>query len=262
MGERFAPLFVTPAYRRLDLSEVVFEQRRRAIDDLRAVGIEADCVVIADDENLELARVAGFRTVERSNEQMGRKWNDGYETSVLDGFTHFVPIGSDSLVVPNYFLGIDPLRDVVTTGEHYALVDERGERLARTLIRDRFGVGPHVVPTRFLEKPYRPLPETLGRGADGALMAYLAAVRRSRPLRGGQRGLRFDRVDVGPLQYVGLRTKGLQMNPYSGLVGRYGTDQLQVAGPRVWEELAGAYGPEIADRLSDLYRARIARREA
>ena len=96
--------FVTPAWRRFALSAVCFEQRRRVIDELAAHGIEAHCVVVADDRNLALAREAGFETVKRDNRWLGSRFNDGIEYAGLHGAEWIVPIGSDSWIDPAYFL--------------------------------------------------------------------------------------------------------------------------------------------------------------
>ena len=55
---RMSVWFVTPAWRRYELSAVCFDQRAAVIKTLAAAGIEAHCVVIADDGNLALGTEA------------------------------------------------------------------------------------------------------------------------------------------------------------------------------------------------------------
>ncbi len=57
---------------------------------------EANCVVIGDDENLDVARDLGFPVVEAVNDYVGHKFNVGYQHAVKNGATHCMPIGSDS----------------------------------------------------------------------------------------------------------------------------------------------------------------------
>ena len=51
--------FITPAFRRYELTAVCLEQHQRVIDELAKSGIEAHQVVVADDENLDIARSRG-----------------------------------------------------------------------------------------------------------------------------------------------------------------------------------------------------------
>ena len=85
--------FVTPSWQRYDLSAVCFDQRLDVIRTLAEHGIEAHCVVVADDENLDLARERGFATVEQDNEWLGRRFNDGIEYACRNGASRVVPIG-------------------------------------------------------------------------------------------------------------------------------------------------------------------------
>ncbi len=239
----FAFAFVTPAYGRLDLSAVVFDQRRAALDELRAFGIDARAYVVADDENLDLARERGFEVVERANDFLGAKFNDGIEAAVLDGATHVATIGSDSWVVAEYVSRVDPEFPGVTTGLPYAVVDERGERLGMLLVRDRYGVGPHVVPVSLLSAPYRPIEEDIPSGCDGSLLERLE---RENP------GLRLKLVYVDPAQYVGFRTSGSQLNSYESLVSG------DVAERSPWPTLRRVFPSEIVRAAERLYAERRA----
>lgn len=53
-------LFVTPAWKRYELTRLCLWQRRLACDSLFEAGIYATSVVIADDDNLDIAREFGF----------------------------------------------------------------------------------------------------------------------------------------------------------------------------------------------------------
>src|SRR5688572_14835688 len=115
--------FVTPAWQRYELSEVCFEQRRRVIADLLSQGIEARCVIVADDENLDIARSKGFDTVERDNSGLGRKVNDGYEYAASKGAEWMVFIGSDSWIDPAFIAPLpDDPPDLVRSSPAYCAV--------------------------------------------------------------------------------------------------------------------------------------------
>jgi len=114
--------FMSPAWQRFELSAVCFEQRRRSMDVLEAAGIEARCVIVADDENLDIARGLGFDVVEQDNEWLGRKVNDGFEYAFKHGADYIVPIGSDSWLDPEFLLPLHSPR-VVRTSRFYAPVE-------------------------------------------------------------------------------------------------------------------------------------------
>ena len=73
--------FVVPAHGRLELSRICLRQLRRTCDALAENGIKATAVVVADDGNLETAREVGFGTVERDNQFVSRRFNDGVQAA-------------------------------------------------------------------------------------------------------------------------------------------------------------------------------------
>jgi hypothetical protein len=92
--------FVTPVYKRFHLTKVCLEQRARMIERLP---FKAQCVVVGDDENLDVARDLGLEVVEKDNTYIGRKFNAGYLHAVQHGATHCMPIGSDSWLHEDVF---------------------------------------------------------------------------------------------------------------------------------------------------------------
>lgn len=71
--------FVVPAHGRIPLARICLTQLRRTCDALTDYGVAATAVVVACDENLDTARDLGFATVERNNEFLSRKFNDGIQ---------------------------------------------------------------------------------------------------------------------------------------------------------------------------------------
>jgi len=96
--------FVTPVYKRFHLTKVCLEQRARMLERLP---FEAHCVVIGDDENLDVASGLGLEIVELDNDYIGRKFNAGYRHAVENGATHCMPIGSDSWLHESAFADAD-----------------------------------------------------------------------------------------------------------------------------------------------------------
>lgn len=152
---------MTPAYRRLALSEITFAQRALVCKQLAEKGIKADCVVIADDENLDIARQYGFHTVERDNEFLGTKFNDGHEFAFKSGFDFSVPVGSDMFVDYNLFTGLE---DAFTATQYYAVVKSSGNALITMDIE--WGVL-QFIPTRLMAPlDGRPCVEAITRSCD------------------------------------------------------------------------------------------------
>jgi glycosyltransferase involved in cell wall biosynthesis len=180
--------FVTPAFGRFELSEVCLRQRRSVIDTMKEQGVDAECVVIADDQNLEIARSLGFATVVRDNRWLGRKFNDGFEYAMREGADWLVPIGSDDWIDPAYLL---PLPSALARTSHfYAPVEST--RLALVSIPTPEGAGPRMYHRSLLGRNWRPSDERIRRGVDRSVLRSLGM-------------LRWEYRDVHSLQYVGFR---------------------------------------------------------
>lgn len=221
--------FVTPAYRRYALSALCFEQRAGVIRSLAARGITARCVVVADDENLDVARSFGFDTLERDNRWLGRRFNDGIAYAAQHGAEWIVPVGSDSWIAPAFF---DPLPDtsLTLTSRYYALL--KRTELAELVI-DGDGVGPYVIHRKRLPRGKRPSADELRSGVDGSTLK-------------GLRNVEWQFRDTHPLQYVGIRAFGQpQLHDYRSLVRRYG---VRVHRSSLWERLSRIYPADLVER--------------
>jgi hypothetical protein len=217
--------FVTPAWQRFALSAVCFDQRLEVIAALAKRGIEAHCVVIADDENLELARARGFDTVERDNEWLGRKFNDGIEYAGTHGADWIVPIGSDSWIDPAYFVRIP--RRAARTSRKYAVVT--ADRIAELTV-ERGGAGPYILPAAALRRSgFRPSDDQLKRGVDGSTLQGLGPVT-------------WTYRDLHPLQYIGFRGTP-HLTTYDRLWQHWGVFESDDP----WNQLAEHYSPALVD---------------
>lgn len=223
--------FVTPAWQRYKLSAVCFEQRRRVIDELAGHKIEARCVVVGDDHNLDLAASFGFDVVEQNNDWLGRKFNDGIEYAARHGAEWIVPIGSDSWIDPAYFL---PLPDHTLT---------RSSAMYAAVTQDRIGylnvanpknpAGPHMIHRSRLPESLRPARDELNRFIDSSTL-------------NGLRRVEWEFRNLHPLQYIGFRGHP-HLTPYDRLWKAWGVRES--ADP--WTELATVYPQELVDRVRD-----------
>lgn len=153
--------FVMPAWRRYALSEITFTQRKMMCLDLATKGIKADVVVIADDENLEIAKELRFHTIERDNEYLGRKFNDGHEFAMKSGYDFSIPVGSDMFIDADLFTR---LNDSFTKSKYYTVVTSRGHKMATMCLE--WGIL-QAIPTRMLKDlDGRPCLDEIAKGCD------------------------------------------------------------------------------------------------
>ncbi len=234
---------VTPAHRRFDLSEVCFAQHAWVASELAKHGIAVTSCVVADDHNLVLARRHGFATVKRKNDYLGARWNDGYQFAAAEHADFIVPLGSDSWIHPSFFDELpEPRGTDLLTGRFYAIVNEDGDKMARLSIKIAGGVGPNVVPTWLLGAVgWRPVGNTLARGCDGSLLRSLQSAH----------DIAFKWRNLDPLQYVGFKSHGEQINSYEHLAERYGGGECSP-----WEVLPAMYPADLVDAARAVYKAR------
>jgi hypothetical protein len=231
--------FVTPAWKRYELSAVCFDQRVDVIRTLATHGIEARCVVVADDENLDLARERGFDVVEQDNEWLGRKFNDGIEYACRNGASRVVPIGSDSWIDPAYFLPMTP-RQITRTSRLYCVVN--ADRMAEIYVDDIKGAGPYIIDRWALRgSGFRPAKDEIKRGVDGST------------IKGIRVQLRWQRNDIHPFQYVGFRGQP-HLTPYANLLERWGVREHSDP----WSILAEHYPLGLVERARHVLMAQEA----
>lgn len=223
--------FVTPAWKRFELTAVCLEQRRRVVEVLAAAGVEGRCVVVADDENLDIARDLGFDVVERDNDWLGRRFNDGMEYAARHGADWIVPIGSDSWIDPAYLLPLPRPRET-RTSRLYAVVE--AERMATLRVGAPGGkstAGPYMFSRRQLEDSgFRPAGDTLNKNIDSSTIA-------------GAGFVRWAERDLHPLQYIGFRGHP-HITKYSRLWERWGVAEHRDH----WARLETVYPADLVAR--------------
>lgn len=174
---------VSPAWGRFAVTRVALAQRARLADELAARGADCHSLVVADDENLEVAAEFGAVGLEHPNEPLSDKCNAGLRFAGEQGADWIVWIGSDDWIHPDAFAPIfEPMGERMTrpmvTGSRIAVVDMLNPRLRVCKARGRHGVIPWIVPRRALEPSgFRPLPGGKARGLDGWLVHGMRASR-------------------------------------------------------------------------------------
>lgn len=223
--------FITPAFRRYALAEVCFDQWKQISAALALHGIELRVVVVSDDENLELARAAGFDTVERDNDWLGRRFNDGYEYACRHGADYVTGVGSDSWIDPEYFV---PLPDptIARRGRFLSVVTRT--RLAELRLGGG-GATPFVFHRTMLEPAdLRPVRDFLHKGCDSSTIQGIrqAGVR-----------LRWEDRALGQYQHISFRAHP-HLTRYARLWAAYGVRELY----EPWSVLAEHYPVDLVAR--------------
>jgi hypothetical protein len=240
--------FVVPAHGRHDLTSICLRLLADACAVLTDNGLEATAVVIADDENLDIARELGFATVEQDNMPLGRKFNDGFQLATDPQHNprpadHVIPLGSDDWIDPELILTAPlPRPGSVTCFRQAAFVREDGRELTQLQIPFRTGVGIRILPAADIAQAgYRPAEDYELMRLDGSI---LRGIRKA--IRQPTRILNHD---LHPLQIVDWKTPGGNLYTYDSYV-RYQRD------PRIgdpFEMLADTYPGWALDAMRGVY---------
>jgi hypothetical protein len=224
--------FVVPAHERFALTDICLRLLAQTCEQMEQYEIEATAVVIADDENLDVARELGFATVYRDNEFVGRKLNDGYQLACDPDYNpepadYVVALGSDDWVDPSIFARL-PSPATVGIFNQIAVVDEKRERLAQVTAPYTGGWGIRIYSSMLMAATnYRPCQEDRKQSLD------------SSTIEGVKRALRhfpeLEALDVHPLQIVDWKSEN-NLHPYRELAS---WAKGPVADP--FEALAGFY---------------------
>jgi hypothetical protein len=240
--------FVVPAHGRLNLARVCLRQLRRTCDVLTDGGIEASAVVIASDQNLDLADELGFATVREENGALGRRLNHGYQAACDERYNpravaYVVPIGSDDWVDPELILSAPLSQDHLTCFRRCAFVREDGRRIARLSIGYPGGVGIRVIPRSFIERAqFRPADEHKRRALDTSTL---------NGLRRWNHGRTPEIVyhDLHHLQVVDFKSPAGQLNSYKACLRFTHARESE----NVWGELAEHYPDEAVEEMRAVY---------
>ncbi len=231
--------FVVPAWKRYDLSAVTFDMFKYLTDTLKERGMDAHALVVADDHNLDIARVAGLDTLEHEN-QLGAKLNAGYRYATDMGADYVCPVGSDTWLHPDAFHFMPGPNTILCT-RNYTCVDATGDR--QTVFRVGYdgGAGSRVIPVDLLASVgFEPLEPGTNKGCDGQT---LAAIRRKRDVA-------LVYTDISPFQVVGFQSS-VQVSSYDNLIDRWGVDQHEP-----FQGLYDHFPAELVDRMTAVYAAR------
>lgn len=233
--------FVTPAYERFALSDICLDQRARM---LRALPFEAHAVVIADDQNLDIAKGYGLDVVECDNKFVGRKFNKGYQYAKAHGATHVMPVGSDSFLSPEAFEGVNFGYDAIGLIGLSSFGPYGDERLDLGIKYPAgFGVG-MVYPTQ--GTPHEMCSDTGQYGLDNSTWN-----------RCGRGRLRVDFQEHRFYTYCNFHSDDVQITDYASLAKAFNRVIHHERDPDLaLSVLRGHYDGDLIDRLQAIYAVR------
>jgi hypothetical protein len=156
----------TPVWGRAILTEILFRERVRTFEQARELGVECQCVVIGEGSDLELARSFGFPTIEAPN-VLGRKYNDGHEWAVREGFDFSFQVNSDQTFDPRLLAAIaeSPTDSFIQT-RWLTSIHRDGEKAIATW-NPLWAM--RAYPLELLRRAPRPCNETLDRMCDSGV---------------------------------------------------------------------------------------------
>lgn len=212
--------FVVPVHGRIPLARICLRQLRRTCDALTAHGIDATAVIVADTDNLAALDLEqlGFGTVDRDNQFLSCKFNDGIQLALDPAYNpwpadYVVPCGSDDWI-DHRILHDLPAANTVVGFQRMSFVREDGREMTTAFLNYQGGAGIRIYPRQLMEQleplAYRPADEDRVRACDTSILTNLISHHGSR--------LRIEHRHLHDRQIVDWKTAGAQLNPYEAIV--------------------------------------------
>lgn len=159
------------------MTRLALAQRRHLEETLARREISLRSVVIADDDNLDIAGEHGCDTIEMTN-HLAAKVNAGFRHACEAGADYVCFVGSDDWLHEDFFSVLD---GQIVSGREIFVVDLENGRGRRLRISKPQGVAPWLIPRGLLEQfGFTPIPkrrEELMWGIDGAMYKGLGVPR-------------------------------------------------------------------------------------
>jgi hypothetical protein len=233
-------LFVCPAWRRVELARICLGQLAQLVEELRGRGMRADAIVLADDENLDVADKLRFRLLEHDN-RLGAKLNTGYAYAAEHGYEYVCPAATDTWLHPDRFTWLPGDNSILCT-RNYTCLRADGQAQARLRLEYEGGVGHRLIPTRLLEPcNYRPLQDDQMSGCDSGTLTAIH--------QGRDRALHLLYTDLHPYEVVGFQSE-TQVTPFELLVANH-LRELE----KPFTGLANRYPGTLVDAIRGFYAA-------
>ena len=241
---------LSAAWQRFGVTRLVLEQRQRVCVELAARGVDAGMLVVADDENLDIADEYGADTLHAPNKPLGAKWNAGLYHAAESGVDWICWIGSDDWIHPSVFDCLetpDPRSTPkIISGNRLAIVDVAAAQLQRLHVSGEYGCIPWLLDARLIRDAVRrrngdridPIEPSASRGLDGYLI---------RGLRRGRVNFGWETFDPHEFRCVDFKTR-TNITPYEGLARNLGVGDPEPA----WATLRKHFPRELVAQAAAL----------
>lgn len=234
---------LSAAWKRFDVTRLVLQQRQRLCVELAAGGLDATNLIVADDENLDIAVEYGCETLETPNDPLGRKASVGLRAAA-DMADYVCWVGSDDWIHPDAF---EPLLEqrgadkVIVAGRRLVVVDLASGVLQLISSPSKFGAIPWLIDSRLLRTNRPAIRPDLPRGLDGALIRGIRLARNS---------FEFVEHDPHPFRCVDFKSD-VNLSPYEGLVANLAIGEPTAA----WAALAAWFPSDLVDEARSVSEA-------
>lgn len=240
---------VIPAWNRFELTEICLRQKQTLQGAIP--GLDVQVVVVADDENLDIARGLGFSAIERDNDEgLGTKYNDGYEWAARQGFDYVGAHGSDMWMLPDLLATLPagvPRSGSALASRMLTVVHHRGDVRLEIRVPDEFPFGSAIYPMAALESTgYRPCAEGIRSGCDTSTRRAIAR----RHYRENHRYLRMVYTEHTQFELINFQSRNTQLTDWDRLRERLGG---QLVKHTLYEELGRFYPPQLVRDVHAYY---------
>lgn len=232
-------LLVTPVYERFALTEILLRHRLETFSQADVMGVQCDCIVIGDDANCTLAEDLGFFAIEAPN-VLGRKYNDGHEFAVTEGYDFSFHCNSDQVFDSVLLKAIADSPDDQMVKTHWMMAVHESGRKCISYRNRRWAMQAFPVP--LLANNPRPCRETATSMCDteahqGVAKANPTATEHF--------------VDVGPGETIQFESD-MQMHPWD--LHKYrGQGEMAELDAVPWNAIDQVYGENLVNEMQGFY---------
>ena len=232
--------FITPVWKRYELTHIVLLARMLMCDELKTYGIEATNVIIGSDANLDIARDCGFPTVKCPNTFLSRKFNAGYEYAYKQGFDYCYPVGSDSIITADQFIN-NVGEELPIASHYYCMIHNTGQERIDVKITVPGGIGPLIIPVPMLAKFPRPIKQDMRRGCDNAARQTILT-----------EGIKILTREEHQWEHVAFQSGITQITDYERISRVYRGEEFDIE-CGIFPEIEALYPPTVIDLITDYY---------
>ena len=232
-------LLICPAYERIELASICYRQFSRFKERVARFGLDAEFLILSNDDNIVAAAESGHLTIETEN-RLGERLNTGYTFAYQHGFDYVCAIGNDSFVHPDRFQWL-PVGDAILCTRNFTCLNSEANEQAALRLDYPGGVGTRVFPVGMLERVnYKPLADPYQMsGCDTETLLALC--------RNVVRAPDLIYTDYHPAELVGFQSGDVQVTKWHWWLQHPHTKQ------EPFEGLADLYGADLIDEVRGHY---------